>query len=100
MAAVLHIDPAARGVAAGVAAHAHESPPAPPVEAPALNAFDVANGLVVGWAATVHASVSAAVSGRGVAVGDRSAAGFSALGAMNIQNTISLGAVVKEVVEL
>jgi hypothetical protein len=100
MAGVLHIDPAARGVAAGVAAHAHEAPPSSPVVASALNAFDVANGLVVGWAAAVHASVSAAVSGRGIAVGDRSAAGFRALGAMNAQNTISLGTVVKDVVGL
>ena len=100
MAAVLHVDSAAPGVAAGLAARAREAPPTPPVVAPALNAFDVANGLVVIWASGAHASVSAAVSGRGGALGDQSAAGFSALGAMEAQNTTDLAAVVEDVVGL
>lgn len=100
MAAVLHVDPAAPGVASGVAARDGEAPPTPPLVAPALNAFDVANGLVVGWASGAHASVSAAVSARGVALGDQSAAGFSALAAMEAQNTTNLAAVVENLVGL
>lgn len=103
-AARLHVDPAARAVTANAAARAdaglaHAAATgsdevwAAAGIASATNTFDLAASALTAWANAVHQAISAAAHARGGTVGALSAAGFTTLTAMDVDNAADLGKV-------